>query len=118
MADPGLGGKDTSSRGETRHDASSRPSPVSGFTTSSVWVHLDQNRRKATQTIRCYRPDLGRGFLRLSTPTCWRNATNSSPVMSRAEEAGEPPEEIQKQAEASGKSTMLAIMAWNVQFGC
>ena len=43
---------------------------VSGFTTSKISAHLDQSRRSASQNGRSHPCNLGRGFLRLSTPTC------------------------------------------------
>ena len=52
---------------------------VSGYTTTSTLAHFDHQRRRPSQNRRSHGLNGGRGFLRLSTPTCCRKATSSSP---------------------------------------
>ena len=67
-----------SKRQYQRNPARCQLTTVSGFTTTSTLAHLDHRRLSASQNGRSPRFNLGRGFLRLRTPTCCRKAMSSS----------------------------------------
>jgi hypothetical protein len=72
-----------SRRQKGRNPARCQATTVSGLTMTRTLLHEGYSRRKRTRNIRSWSRSRGRGFFRLSAPSCCRRARISRPRLKR-----------------------------------